>query len=255
MSVTELSPGELLLAVKVASSSSSESVLRLGEEQSSFLASRPASFEDAESCRLIALGAAGAEQYAKAQVWRTRSYARCLELDWHAGAAVVMISDLFRVLEMANDRYPHGQTLDVMISAPEGELLLDELERFTTCAPIAQGFGPDGDLIARFCADKRGYLSLLDKDWAAAERWYSHAGTLLTPKDERGRIKVDLGLALVRYMRDVAEGGDGSLHARETAAIAESGAIKVHKDLYDAAGTNAARMSEARRDLVTYEVL
>ena len=131
-----MSPGELLDVVRRCwSQGDYHRVLSIVRAEWPSVSSRAKQPEDAETCRLAMLAAAAEHLYSDSVLWQARALARFVALDWHEGAAAVIMSTTFRLLAMANNDYMEGSTYDVLRPAPEALLALKELE------PFAEGPG------------------------------------------------------------------------------------------------------------------
>jgi len=119
-----MTPSELLDVVRRSwSQGNYDDVLGMVEAEWHMISTRSGQPEDAETCRLAMITAAERKRYSAYVVWQSRALARFVALDWHEGAAAVMMPNAFRLLAMANDNYPNGKTYDVLRPAPEALLV------------------------------------------------------------------------------------------------------------------------------------
>jgi hypothetical protein len=250
-----MTPSELLDVVRRSwSQGNYDDVLGMVEAEWHMISTRSGQPEDAETCRLAMITAAERKRYSAYVVWQSRALARFVALDWHEGAAAVMMPNAFRLLAMANDNYPNGKTYDVLRPAPEALLVLEDLMSF--CEGPERGFecGPTPELIARFVHEKSGFLLAIERRWDDSVAAYDRA--LAYAADEsRGQVKVPLGRALVSYLSQRDAGRDGQEGADVTARLAVDPRTLAHQDLSQTAQANLERMRAGRFDLIPYEIL
>jgi hypothetical protein len=253
MPSTELTRRQLLEEVRQLSGVDSAGLLRVAGDNMTAMTRRVATAEDAETCRLAMLAGSEAQRYADSTLWHGRALARFVALDWHSGAAAVLMTDFFRLLGMANQIGYQTCTVDQLQPAPLALELLAELRPFTRQAEPDRGFGPTPRLILRFIEEKSGFALMLGKDWDGARACYLRALDHVSG-ERRGEMKVPLGLALVDYLADRAAGRDGAPAARRTADLIAHG-DPTGLEFLRSARTNLDRMADGRVDLLPYELL
>lgn len=250
-----MTPEELLGALRVAwSACDYEGVLSTVTGQWPAINSRSERPEDAETCRLAMISAASLKLYAVGVLWQARALARFVALDWHEGAAAVIMSNAFRLLAIANDDFVDGETFDVLRPAPEAVQVLEELLPFTEGPGRGFTCGPTPELIARFVHEKSGFLLAVERRWEEALAAYDRALKYVA-LEPRGQVKVQLGRAAVSYLSERDAGRDGKEAVRLTEQLAADPRTLEHEDLTGTAQTNLKRMREGRLDLVPYEIL
>lgn len=245
---------ELLAAVQDRWSVSPAEVLRLLTDQWPAVASRSRCAEDAEGCRQAMLAAGALREYVVAGMWKARALARFAALDWHEGVAAILMVDVFKVLAVAHEGYPDGTGFDVLRPCPEALAIIDELRPFAEQGGRPYDFGPDAELLTRFLHEKAGFLLAVAGRFDAAEECYEQALQHVFA-EPRGQMKVRAGLELVRYLRDVEEGGSGAAAAAATATVAADPLMRRFSDIAAIADANVERMREGRRDVLPYELL
>jgi hypothetical protein len=224
--------------------------------------SRRATPEDAETCRLAMLAAMALSWHSINILWQARAYVKFLALDWREGVASVVMTNAFRLLAIANDNYPQGRSYDVLHPAPEAVKVLEALRPFAIGPGSGFDVGPTPALVARFIDEKSGFLLTLEKRWDEAEAAYDRALAQVAADpdasgDPHGKLRVQLGRELVRYLRESASGGDGRAAAAATAQLVKDNEelLKGHHRLSEIAGGNASRMLSGRADVLPYELL
>ncbi len=248
-------PGELLALVKRTwSDGDYRGVLEIAAAEWPAISSRSGPPEDAETCRLAMISAAAAKRYSESVLWQARAMTRFVALDWHEGAAAVIMTGTFRLLAMANDDYADGMTYDVLRPAPEAVLMLEDLVPFTKRPGRGFDCGPAPDLIARFVHEKSGFLLALERRWEDAFAAYDRAMDYVA-SEQRGQVKVPLGRAAVTYLSERAAGRDGHEGIAITEKLAADERTRHHDDLTRIAETNLERMRDGRPDLIPYEIL
>lgn len=245
---------EFLAAVQDRWSESPAEVLRLVTEQWSAIASRSRCAEDAEACRQAMLAAGALDEYVVTGMWKARALARFAALDWREGVAAILMVDVFKVLAVAHEGYPDGTTFDVLRPCPEALAIIDELRPFAERGGRPYDFGPDAELLTRFVHEKVGFLLAVEGRFDAAEERYEQALRHVIA-EPRGQVKVRAGLELVRYLRDLAQGGRGAAASAATATLAANPLTRRFSDIAAIADANVERMREARRDVLPYELL
>ena len=250
-----MTPEDLLDVVKRTwSDGDYGSVLDIVTAEWPAISSRSGQPEDAETCRLAMISAAAQARYPVSVLWQARALTRFVALDWHEGAAAVIMSNTFRLLALANDGYSNGKTYDVLRPAPEAVLLLQDLLPFTERPGRGYKCGPTPELIARFVHEKSGFLLALELRWEDAIAAYDRAEAYVKP-EPRGQVKVPLGRALVRYLSERDAGRDGQESAAVTEQLSADPRTLAHEDLSQTAKINLERMHEGRLDLIPYEIL
>lgn len=252
--VTHTPAAELLDAVRERWSVSPAEVLRLVTDQWRGVAARTLCAEDAESCRQAMLAAGALQKYAVAGMWKARALARFAALDWREGVAAILMVDVFKVLAVAHEGYPEGTTFDVLRPCPEALAIMDELRPFAEQGGRPHDFGPDAELLTRFRYEKTGFLLAVAGRFDDAEQHYEQAlkHVLAEP---RGQVKVRAGLELVRYLRDLAQGGSGTVAFAATEALAADPLMRRFSDMAAIADVNVERMREGGRNVLPYELL
>jgi hypothetical protein len=252
---TVLTPSELLDAISGAwASTGHDAALGLAESQEHHLAARPPCAEDAESCRQAMLAAVRANSLEKAAAWRVRAISRFVAVGWISGLAAVMMTELYRVLELANDGYSRGRTLDVLRSSAAAHAVLDELPALAEADMSGFPFGPDPSLIHRFVAEKRGLLYCLERDYERAADCYARA-LLVAEGDPRGLVKVRAGALLAEYLEARGIGTADPGFAERTKAISTEATLAGQDDVAGWAAGNARAIKAGSPELVPYEML
>ena len=259
----ELSPADLYSAVAEAGPARDpKTALAIGTDQLDYLLARSATPEDAETCRLLMLTEYGhgedPARFARGAVWGARAMARFVSVGWDEGAASLMMGDAFRVLSVHNKDYPDGATID-RIAWPQDDAplsILREIEPFTHAPGSGIALGPSSPtppLIRRFYHEKSGFMLLVARRFAEARAAYHAAldGELST----RGKIKVELGLALVDYVEAVETGGDPAPAADATDALRQQAREHDQVDLVRDAEHNLQGMRAGALTLWPYEIL
>ncbi len=230
-------------------------LLALAAEQWPALSSRKANAFDAETCRLVMLAAAKHDEFEALRLWRARALSRFTAVGWVEGVASILMSEAFTELSRENDFYAAGRTLDVIVPSATALAMLEEIERFTE----GPGSGielsrrsPSQASLRRLFHEKRGFLLLLAGDHQESRAAYERA--LAAAANERGKIKVRLGIELVDYSAALAAGGvlpsgDETRHLGGAASAAQSG------DIAETATLNAGVMDSGGRALHPYEIL
>lgn len=229
-------------------------VLDLAASNWEAIRARPLTAEDGETCRQAMLAAVGLGRYLEGARWRARAMSRFIATDWKEGAISVVMTDAFRVLEMANDGYPRGKTVDVLLPSEDAMEILSELRPFATGEARPNAIGPDPALIARFMHEKRGFFLVLAERWDEAVASYDEA-LKYVENERRGELKVGAGRALALYLQDVADGGDGRVAAGSTAAIAKAARDHGVTDVAKVAEANLPVMRTGGGALRPYEIL
>ncbi|ABM16757.1 hypothetical protein [Mycolicibacterium vanbaalenii] len=213
---------------------------------------------DAETSRLASLAAVKVAEHGLAAQWRARALSRFAGTGWVEGVATRIMSDALVELARANDDYPQGQFLDVMVPAPSALAVLDEIEPFT----VGDGSGinlsrssPSPALLARFLHEKRGFFLLVGGDYSAALESYRRALDL-PDLNLRGHLKVRLGIALVEYVSAVKSGEHVDGHPT-SALVAEAEASNDVglTDLINIGRFNAGEIDAGTLRVKPYEVL
>lgn len=250
-----MTPGDLLdTAKRTWSDGDNRGVLGIVTSEWPAITSRSGQPEDAETCRLAMIAAAAERLYPVSTLWQARALVRFVALDWHEGAAAVIMAGTFRLLAMANDDYAYGHTYDVLRPAPEAVGLLEDLMPFTKGAGRGFTCGPTPELIARFVHEKSGFLLTLEHRWDDALEAYDRAMDYVAP-EPRGQVKVPLGRAVLGYLSERDAGRDGQEFAAITDQLSADKRTQDHDDLSRRAKANLDRMREGRLDLVPYEIL
>jgi len=213
---------------------------------------RPASPEDAETCRLAMLAALQSpETVATTLVWRARALSRAVVVGWTECVAAIAMGEAFSLLATANDQFVRGRTLDVLQPAPLALSALMELEVYLQATDSGIRLGPSSPsraLIRRFLYEKRGFLLLVAGEFNRARESYEDAAREAEGQP-RGEVKVALGAALVEYLAGSAVG------AEPTRALLERARAGCWNDLVAAAEHNVVAMEKGRSDVLGYEIL
>ena len=243
---------------ELAPTNDPRAALAIGEDERSAMDARPATAEDAETCRLLSISAAEIGDFAAGDAWRERARILAEQIPWPELVAALDMSTAFKMLAERNDDYPHGRTLDRI----EGSLEAVELMR--TLDGVADGpdsgirvtpKNPTPALIRRFVLEKTGSFQLALKQWEAAAESFELA--IAAAESERGRLKTRAGLALARYSAAI-EAADRSaieIALAETLAIADAADGIDERDVASTARDNAEVMTRGGGDLLLYEIL
>ena len=219
---------------------------------------RPPTMADAESCRLAMLSCAMADHVPASRVWRARSLARAAATDWREGQAILIMSDAFSLLALANDGYPTGRTLDVLRPSPDARAVLmecltalpDELSGSLAPGPTA----PTVRSVRRMVEEKSGFLLLLEGDHAASLAAYARAAGWARGHI-RGELKVRLGESLAHYLAANATGSAADSAIVGTKRLRKEVEERGIADLAAIARHNEAVMMSGGRALLPYEIL
>lgn len=233
--------------------------MALAEGELAAIEDRPASPEDAETCRLIALSyiSLPVQDHEAFVVWRTRALVRFAEVGWTEGIGAIAMGEAFRLLARANDDYPNGQTLDRVAPCPAAVAALDALRPLAVEPGSGIMLGPSSpspSLIARFIWEKRGALLLIARDFDSAAASYARAAQLVEDST-RGPIKVALGRALVDYVRAVENGEPIATAFETTEVLAEQAVSTGQTDLAATAASNLSVMPDRGLSVRLYEIL
>ena len=251
---TALTPRELLDQVRVLWGTSDRDALDLADRNWAAINDRHGCPEDAETCRLAMVAAATQGHYLESVLWQSRALARFIALNWPEGAAAIMMTNVYRMLAIANADYLQGGTYDVLRPCPAALGVLDELKRFANGSDSIFDFGPTAELVARIIDEKTAFLLSLEHRWSDALRSYASAAKHVA-NEPRGQVKIQLGEQLVIYLRDRERGGDGLRAATQTNELARDSRTLQNIDLRRTAEINASRMQAGRADLLPYEIL
>lgn len=232
--------------------------LAIGAAEWSGMESRPANPEDAESCRLLMVSAAGLQEFNLARVWRSRARSIGERIPWPEMIAALNMSEAFAALSIRNDDYSRGRTLDLIEGSPEAVEIIQAL------ANIAEGPGtgihvtprsPTIQLIRRFLFEKAGSFQLaLGDDDSAAESFRQAAAAAEGP---RGSMKTHGGLAIANYRRGLGSDDETAVEQafRDTRDIERRADDAGETDVAATAAHNGAVMGRRGQDLLLYEIL
>jgi len=209
--------------------------------------------ESAEAARLAMLGLAVVGRHDEAEVWRARALIGAAACGWRSGVGALTVSLAMRLLARENQDYAAGSRLDQIHGCARAREILDAIW------PLVEGDdnppvgGPDQRTLRRFLQEKGGFLALLDGDFDAAASLYAQA--VDQAHDQRGRVKSQLGGALVAYLRALDEGSETTSAISDTESLILELDGSSLADLRTSAKANATLMREGSRALVAYEIL
>lgn len=226
--------------------------LKLGDEAWPAMRARPPSAHDAETCRLLFVSAAALGMRERMWRWRERALYRFAQIGWGEGVAAVEMANALSILSVQNNDYPHGATLDVIEGSEVALRVLDLIRPFAADRAPDPRFAisdraPNPRLVARWYWENRGLLLLLLRRLDEATESYATARSVAA--DERGALKVDMGAALVRWLRGDTAAIDDLARLRDAAETAGD------SDLAEIAGHNLAAMRAGRADLRPFAIL
>lgn len=255
----ELTVSELFGQVfDLAPSRNPSAALALGAEQWTWMAARPATAEDAETCRLLSLAALepDVDDPVMMVTWRSRALTRFALLGWHEGIAALLMGDAFRALSIVNDAYPDGKTLDKVTGSRDAISIIEQIEPFShdPGSGISAGTrSPSPALVRRWLYEKRGFFRMAAGDFEGAGEDYDRA-LMESQGSLRGQIKVRLGRVLSDYLAAHSEGVDGEPFAAATAEL-RSQLEQGDGDLLRASAHNIEVMRRGGKDVMPYEYL
>lgn len=232
-------------------------VVDLANDNWDDIARREANAEDAETCRLVALAAAQLEDFPALRLWRARALSRFAAIGWTEGVASILMGEAFAELARVNGDYPDGKTLDRLRASSVALGIFDEMERFAFGPGSGFRLGPGSptrDVIKRFFHEKRGFLLLIGStaNRVAARRSYELA--LEAAQDnERGQVKVKLGLALIDYLESPSRSASEAIDRTEE--LGKAALALGRQDLSDIAAMNVHVMRAGGDALHAYEIL
>jgi hypothetical protein len=204
----------------------------------------PPSAETATLCRMAMQACARQQEYDLAFVWRARSLRLSVEAGWPNGVAAILVSEAFSILR--------GKLHSPPARVEAALQVIEEMKPLLEIA-TSSDVGPSPSVLRRLYHEKRGFLLFLLGRYSEAERAYTRAARFCD-EDERGRLKVIGGRALVRYLRDPSGvGRDRAL--RETTQIIEQARAGSWLDVLEPAITNHRRIKRGSANLVPYETL
>jgi hypothetical protein len=219
-------------------------------EWPSFRSVAPTSIE-AEICRQAMLACYRQRRYYDGYLWRMRAMIRAASAGWLYGVAALLQTEALRIQAQENgDRQPMTPGYVVL---PQALAILDEMR------PFAGAHGPIGvpqpspQLIGRMYHEKRAFLLLASGRYSDALAAYDSALAFVAD-DERGRLKVRGGRALVLYLsaRDASARAEAM---EETTQVANECARLGQREIGRIASENVERMKTGRAELLPYEVL
>lgn len=256
MQPSELYEHAAELYLNAHTSTGSTALITLVEDEWPALASRDPNPHDAETCRLVMLATAQAQDYPAVRLWRARALARFTAIGWLEGVGTILMSEAFTELAHINSDYSNGRTLDVVRPSKAALGIMEEVERFTVEPGSGIRLGPSSPsqpFLKRLFHENRGLLQLLLGDFEAARHSYDQA--LVAAGDHaRGRIKVRLGRLLVDYLSDPDNSRRSEL-ATKTAELGHEAAHAQSPDVAETAATNAAAMRAGSRKISPYAIL
>lgn len=232
--------------------------LTLGADQWMWMAARPATAEDAETCRLLSLAALEPDIHDPVAMvtWRSRALTRFALLGWQEGIAALLMGDAFRALSIVNADYPEGRTLDKVTGSRDAISIIEQIEPFSHDPGSGISVGrrsPSPALVRRWLYEKRGFFRMVTGDFAGAGEDYDRA-LVENEGSRRGQIKVRLGRALVDYLAALPAGVDPAPFVGTTAQL-RAQLDQEDVDLLRASGHNLEVMRRGGEDVMPYEYL
>lgn len=218
--------------------------------------SSPWTPESAEASRLAMLAAVHLEDYSEARLWKVRAMSGFTSVGWHEGIGALLMSEAFGELASANADFQNGKAIDAIRPSSYAIEIMREVVRFaghpSSGIRLKPG-SPTTQVLTRLVYEKLGFLELLDGRFQDSRASYRRALTE-AGDHSRGRIKVQLGLALLDYLADSKDRDKGS-QAEQTAALGSAAREAGIRDLADIAECNAAVMRSGDHALQPYEIL